>query len=50
MNVEVELGTNSLRKVNTALKEHNVYSKYASLPTFQIDVSLLVKIQFDRRI
>jgi hypothetical protein len=26
------------------------YSKYATLPKFQIDVSWLVKIQFDRRI
>jgi hypothetical protein len=34
----------------TTLKEHDVYSKYTSLPRFQIDVSWLVKIQSDEEL
>jgi hypothetical protein len=33
----------------TTLKQHDVYSKYASLSRFQIDVQM-VKIKSDRRI
>jgi hypothetical protein len=33
----------------TTLKYHEVYSKYASLPKFQIGVCWLVKIHFDKR-
>jgi hypothetical protein len=39
-----------LTKSVTTLKQHDVYSKYASLPRFQNDVCWLVKIQFNRRI
>jgi hypothetical protein len=39
-----------LMKCATTLKQHDVYSKYALLRRFQIDVCWLVKIQFGRRI
>jgi hypothetical protein len=39
-----------LMKSVTTLKLHDVCSKYASIPRFQIDVCSLGKIQFDRRI
>jgi hypothetical protein len=43
-------GNKFFMKSVTTLKYHDVYSKYATLSRFQIDVCSLVKIRFDRRI